>query len=1090
MNRVILSEGQMLRWADKDTLTTAEKYYEKGAISSLDISTSDIEGVKEGQIITLQSVVKAMDSFSNYNVKVEWDNIINHLRVKCSCLEQQSWYGRRGICEHTAAVLLTYIKDYQSSYTLNNKKSDIDELLQMLRENSEVEKEFKRELNLEVNFCFKDEYESSSSIELKLGLERPYVVRNMKNFAAALLKGECYEFGKNFTYNPALHKFNKIDEKLIEMIMEVKEMEGARSQSYNYYSPYSNSLFIDKKLLLTDKLVFRFFKLAQHRTINVFISRKEYNSVKILREPLPLEFQLSADKEVIELSQGGSLPKPLDDSKKVFWQDGAVYMPPNQQASVYIPIYNQLCRNRDKKLTIDRADGEKLAGYLLPKLKEVAEKVEIDETLRKVFHEAPLTIKVYLDKYDAFITAAVKYIYGEVKVDPFKAAAKESEKLIIIRDVTKEEHYESILEGLGFKRDKHCYVMRDELKVFSFISEGVAKLQQDGEVYCSNDFREMRVYSSAVLRGGVRLSEGELLEFSFELEGVPREELKDIFNALREKKKYFRLKMGSFINLEDRAIVELGNLFQYLGIKDRDLSKEKLLLPKYNALYLEQSLQDKEMDYVDRSIKFRELVKKVTDIKAEEYALPAHLEDVMRNYQRIGFQWFKTLSSYGFGGILADEMGLGKTLQTIAFLSSERAAVPSLVIVPTSLIYNWENEIKRFAPELKTVLVTGTKGEREELLRQTEGCDVIITSYPLIRRDIEEYENMVFNYCVLDEAQIIKNPASLNATAVKTLKARGYFALTGTPIENSLTELWSIFDFVMPGYLHSHHRFTNLYETPIIKHNDKAALVELNRRIKPFILRRLKKDVIKELPPKIEHQLVVDMTEEQKKLYAAYLSAAKQEIEEEIRIFGFSKSKMKIIAILTRMRQICCDPSVFIEDFEGENGKMNALEEILQECLEQGHRILVFSQFTTVLKNISKRLTGTGLQYLYLDGSTKSEERMALVDRFNSGETGVFLISLKAGGTGLNLTSADIVIHYDPWWNPAVEEQAADRAHRIGQKKTVQVIRLLSKGTIEEKIFNLQKKKKEMIQNIIGENMNEDNIIARMTQEDLEGLFA
>jgi SNF2 family DNA or RNA helicase len=385
--------------------------------------------------------------------------------------------------------------------------------------------------------------------------------------------------------------------------------------------------------------------------------------------------------------------------------------------------------------------------------------------------------------------------------------------------------------------------------------------------------------------------------------------------------------------------------------------------------------------------------------------------------------------------------------------------------------------------------MSGSKNQREELMEEVEKSDIVITSYPLIRRDIELYENINFKYCILDEAQQIKNAASINANSVKKIKAEGYFALTGTPMENSLTELWSIFDFIMPGYLLSHSKFSKLYETPIVKNGDKTALDELNRHIKPFILRRLKKDVLKELPPKIEHKLVVEMTEEQKKLYAAYSSSAKNEISREIRNNGFNKSKIKIFSILTRLRQICCDPSVFVEGFSGESGKMLALYDILSESMDQGHKVLIFSQFTSVLKNIAKMLDKDEIKYLYLDGNTKSEDRMALTKKFNGGSINIFLISLKAGGTGLNLTGADTVIHFDPWWNPAVEEQATDRAHRIGQKKNVEVIKLLSKGTIEEKIFNLQEKKKEIINNVINQDMNEDNVMTKMTQEDLENLF-
>ncbi|MPM67614.1 hypothetical protein SDC9_114538 [bioreactor metagenome] len=367
--------------------------------------------------------------------------------------------------------------------------------------------------------------------------------------------------------------------------------------------------------------------------------------------------------------------------------------------------------------------------------------------------------------------------------------------------------------------------------------------------------------------------------------------------------------------------------------------------------------------------------------------------------------------------------------------------------------------------------------------------DVVITSYPLIRRDIEDYKKIRFSICILDEAQHIKNPTSLNAQSVKEINAGKRFALTGTPMENSLTELWSIFDFIMPGYLKTHGRFTKNFETPIVKDKNENVLNELLKLIRPFILRRFKKDVALELPPKIEHKVVVEMTEEQKKLYASYVESFKEEIKEEIREKGFNRSKLKILSLLTRLRQICCDPGSFLENYRGDSGKYIALDDILEESIANGHRILLFSQFTTILHNIKERLNKVGINSMYLDGSTPSLERMAMVKEFNEGNAEVFLISLKAGGTGLNLTGADLVIHFDPWWNPAVEDQAVDRAHRIGQTKTVEVIKLITKGTIEEKIYALQEKKKEIIQSVLDGENHSDVVISNMTEEEVEDLF-
>jgi len=471
-----------------------------------------------------------------------------------------------------------------------------------------------------------------------------------------------------------------------------------------------------------------------------------------------------------------------------------------------------------------------------------------------------------------------------------------------------------------------------------------------------------------------------------------------------------------------------------------------------------------------------------------EYPVPDELGDCLREYQTTGFRWLKTLAVYGLGGILADDMGLGKTLEVIAFILSEKGPnqLPALVIAPTSLLFNWEAEVQKFAPSLKVVVMTGSVPERREKFAEFCGADIVVTSYPLIRRDIDLYRDIEFAYCFLDEAQHIKNPNTINAKSVQQIKARNYFALTGTPVENSLTELWSIFNFIMPGYLLTHSAFQKKYELPIAKGEDPNSAVELSRHVRPFVLRRLKKDVLKELPDKIETRLMADMTKEQEKLYIAFLKQAQGEILNEINTAGFDKSRIKILAALTRLRQICCHPGLFIEDYKGESGKMQLLQEVLEDALASGHRILLFSQFTSMLALIREYLSGQDTSYFYLDGHTKAAKRQEMVQAFNKGENKVFLISLKAGGTGLNLTGADMVIHVDPWWNPAVEEQATDRAHRIGQKNVVQVFKMITKGTIEEKIFALQQKKKELIETVIRPG---ETFISKLTEEELKAVF-
>jgi SNF2 family DNA or RNA helicase len=589
---------------------------------------------------------------------------------------------------------------------------------------------------------------------------------------------------------------------------------------------------------------------------------------------------------------------------------------------------------------------------------------------------------------------------------------------------------------------------------------------------------------------GIRLSaETDLLEFTFDIGDIDSSELNRVFTALREKKRYYRLKDGTFLPLDSNELNGLAQIMDHLGIREKELLQGHVEMPKYRALYLDRQLQESGIQDVVKNSEFHELVRDIRSPGDIPVEIPASLETTLRDYQRLGFKWLKTLSHYGLGGILADDMGLGKTLQILTMLLSDKqqgSQEPSLVVAPTSLIYNWEEEVQKFVPDLKTLIISGSKNERKKLMEQIPAADLVITSYPLIRRDKEDYEAYTFRCCIIDEAQHIKNPVSQGAKAVKSIQAKRRFAMTGTPMENSLSELWSIFDFIMPGYLFSHNKFMSTYEKPIVKDHDADSVEELARHIKPFILRRLKVDVLKELPEKIESKMVAELTEEQKKIYLAYLSQVRGEIAAEIDRSGYEKSHIKILSALTRLRQICCHPGVFLEDYRGESGKLLLLDEVISDALSGGHRILLFSQFTSMLKLIRERLNASHVSTFYLDGNTDVLERIKLVRSFNEGEGDVFLISLKAGGTGLNLTGADTVIHYDPWWNPAVEDQASDRAYRIGQEKVVHVMRLITKGTIEEKIEHLKEQKRNLTDAVIKPG---ETFVSKMSEDDVMALF-
>jgi superfamily II DNA or RNA helicase len=479
--------------------------------------------------------------------------------------------------------------------------------------------------------------------------------------------------------------------------------------------------------------------------------------------------------------------------------------------------------------------------------------------------------------------------------------------------------------------------------------------------------------------------------------------------------------------------------------------------------------------------------------KLQPISLGDALEPILRDYQKQGVYWLRFLEEGALGGILADEMGLGKTLQTLAWLQLERAqeaarGKPALIICPTSLVENWAEEAARFTPQLRVLKLHGT--ERHTLWEDLAQTDLAITSYALVRRDLDRYLEHDFSAIILDEAQHIKNRTTQNAVAVKELRAFNKFVLTGTPIENSVTDLWSIMDFLMPGYLGNHKIFREKYERPIQAGGPDAEMAQmrLRRKLHPFLLRRLKKEVAKDLPEKIQRVAYCRLSKDQHLVYKQLLDRARKEVQSLVQSKGFNRSRMEVLKVLLQLRQACCHLDLLkLPDLNSQfpSAKMELFFELVNEALDAGHRILVFSQFTTMLGILREELQQRGLNHCYLDGATK--DRQARVHQFNSDPSiPLFLISLKAGGSGLNLTGADMVIHFDPWWNPAVEDQATDRAHRIGQKKTVYSVKLITKNSVEEKVLQMQQRKKNIINATLEK---EGEMLQSLSWEDIQDLL-
>lgn len=733
-------------------------------------------------------------------------------------------------------------------------------------------------------------------------------------------------------------------------------------------------------------------------------------------------------------------------------------------------------------LTVEETDMPAVCAQVLPAVREVIP-LKGEELLERFLPLTPET-RVYLHApEEGSITARVEFAYGETIV-PLFTDVRKGER----RDTRMERAVRVLIERYftGFLPETGEVVFHgDEDTVYTFLTEGLPALEALATVFATDEFKRLRPAPPPEVSVGVQV-DGDLLNLSVDLSEWDEKELAGLLIRFREQKRFTRLRSGAYVSLTDETVEGLALLAEELDLTPAELKSGKVTLPRYRALQLQSLLRSRPAIRFERDGVFAKLAETLRDAVKQPAAIPDGLDGILRPYQKDGFRWLKALSDAGFGGILADDMGLGKTLQIITLLCAYQGDLPSLVVCPTSLVLNWENEIRRFAPHLTVLPVLGDAAVREALIGTAREYRVVITSYDMLKRDILLYKDIAFYYHILDEAQYIKNQKTQNAKAVKAITSARRFALTGTPMENRLSELWSIYDFLMPGFLYTYARFKNRFELPAVREGDKAALARLSKIVSPFLMRRLKADVLTELPPKTEQVLAAQMDGEQKKLYVALAAQVKDRIDAELAAGTFEKQKLSVLTLLMRLRQLCCDPALCVDQYAGDSCKREACLEILQQATAAGHRVLLFSQFTSMLEILEKDLQQAGISHMVLTGATPAAERVRLVSRFNAGEADVFLISLKAGGTGLNLTGADTVVHFDPWWNVAAESQATDRAHRIGQTREVQVIRLVVKDTVEERILKLQETKQQLADAVLSGGVTS---LSSITAEELLSLL-
>jgi superfamily II DNA or RNA helicase len=986
------------------------------------------------------------------------------LEESCTCPQ----YAAAGACKHQVAALLAYRKYVQGR---SRSRSDLRAkrvLSAYMSRGSAIRSEEGSLARLCACIRTDQRFRNFPDLEFSVGREKLYVVRDIGTFLGCVQEGAIKALGKNVTLDHGIHNFDEDSRELIRMLMnEFPQYKNGRG-GYNEYSYRIWTIREKNRICIGGDAFDRLFDFLLTRP-----GMLRSDSAQPYQGDPQLKLSLHED------SGCAVLTPETEERWRFFTTNRNLYAASKGKvlrcSEEYRDKLSPLLEEGLDALRIDLRELPSFCSCVLPELRDLVEIRDPDGMLEECLPDE-CSPCLYLDMERDALYLTVRFRYGELLVS---AGAPTAATPSIKRDMwTEQQTLDRAALCFPQVEGKYCIVGED--RALNFLTEQLQCLYRLGEVYISERLRGKRIRDSRAAIG-VSLSDG-MLELKLDTGEFPPEELKALYQSLILHKKYHRLADGRYLELNGSSYEKVAEVAQMLQLSDKDLEKGKIRLPAFRSLYLDKVLSDSEGVQVTRDGQFRAMIRNFKSVTESDYALSDSLEKIMRPYQKTGFRWLKTLESCNFGGILADEMGLGKTLETIAFFSSlDRKALgcPSLVVCPASLILNWGDEVKRFAPGLDCALIYGTAAERREIRSEAVGADLWITSYELLRQDIEEYAGQPFYCCVLDEAQHIKNAATLASKAVKRINCRQRFVLTGTPIENRLGELWNLFDFLMPGYLYTHNAFREKLEKPVVKSKNPQAAEQLRRMVQPFMLRRLKKDVLKELPPKIEYLRHVPLSEEERKVYHAACLAARESVIE-------GEGKMQILAALTRLRQICCDPALCYENYEGAGSKLDACLELCAGMVENGHQILLFSQFTGMLDRIRERLDDLHIHSFTLQGSTPKETRARLVREFNAGKASVFLISLKAGGTGLNLTAADVVIHYDPWWNMAAQNQATDRAHRIGQQAVVQVYKLIAKDTIEESILKLQNKKAELLETVSG---NSDDSILSMSKEDLLALL-
>ena len=1002
----------------------SSSFSREGATSILKAKgVKDLKGKKIENIYHIYGKINSENK--DYNTHIKVDMKTNKvLDTKCSCdtFIENRRHIRNYVCKHIIATNLAFYLVGKSKASNINKRSE------------EVVNKRKLKLHISIKCSMLNEI-NTYKCEFRIGESTTNLITSLKDF----LEKDTIIFNDLFTYHSRRDFFSEEDTKIIEFLKSHKEKIS------------------DRFLNLKGKDLREFLSLLNERKISFNYDFITYES-KVKKENVPLSLTIRADKDSFILRSQKKFPILLSNTGDVMFYDRDIYLPRKKAMETYLPYHKLFIKNNEIKYE----KNLKALNNLLSDLKSITKNVVLDDGTRGFLRDiSKPTFRIY--KVGKEIYCNVKIDYCGYIIDLIKDKNDKS----FLRDFKKENLIDIKLEKVGFiKRERdYFYIGNGE---FDLLTTGVKLLRPIGKVQFSKELEDIQILDSSFINSSI-VEFDNFYRLNYEVGDFTVEELSSAIAFMKKGERFFKSK-DRYLDLEDPGVCEFLNL---IGELSEDKLSLEIDIDKNKSLYLQEKLR--VLDFIKGGDILQKIVQKLVNNDFKRSVTPKSFNGILRKYQKEGFKWLNELSELGFGGILADDMGLGKTIQVITFVLSKRSK-KTLIITPTSVLYNWKDEFERFAPNVRVGLVHGTKAQRDRMLSEIKKYDVLITTYGTLKNDENEYEKLQFDYCIIDEGQNIKNPTSKTTLSVKKINSKCNFALTGTPIENNLMELWSIFDFVMPGFLFTKERF----KAKFIQNKNTE---ELKSLITPFILRRVKEDVLDELPEKIEKKYLVDMTTKQKSIYKSYVKEIKEKLKS-------SKGNINMLTFITKLREVCLDPSLIMDDYNGGSGKINALMELLDNYIDGNKKILVFSQFTSALKNIEKNLEEVGINYIYLDGSIGSKERGELVKKFNEDPLiSVFLISLKAGGVGLNLTSASVVIHFDPWWNTAIENQATDRAHRFGQKNVVEVIKLISKDTIEEKILLLQEDKKELIESLMDEKEMDGKKFKRLSEDEILNLL-